>query len=596
MSQSSMTKVEGGIAPPRANVVQDLWPVFVCYNGLATYHPQSRELVDPIINPDDDETVWHNEDGIFLIPSCRRSDRLLGQPPLGIRLTREEVLTLLQSIEDAADTTAITDYGPEGQDKVSNQDFALACTFRQETGTNFQFSAIADGVSLGNFWPERAARLAVLIAWRVSGQFITQNKVSKEYMEEFQSCLRTELISAFVEDRALLIRCGNPAPPNWNEELFLKHHGRDDLWYKTTLLVALVGPSGGFVLAVGDGGVVVEKETPAGKSRTVLLQTSDSVQINTVVSPDIEKLIFRPAANIGIDLQTSVRITCCSDGLDRSVTLDPTNQHPDSPILEGSATSSADLLKEMKAFYGSELEDQPDNISFTKITWPPTSPGNLPVRNRRLDKLDDVQKNDLRRKLHIIYGVHIEESQESFSSQNQGTRNSGGTPGRVGSDRELISNLYSRPTTLGLGSQGLDYGGGTPTLSYLISICRVAVHEIMAAEEEQADVILGNIERLVTIPSDNKLNKDWVNYYTIALFTLFSYHNSTNSEHRKVMAGLYDDEIQAILDVKIKSILIKTVRNDEETYRKLTKVLDILFSATLHTLSSGDIEEAFRAR
>src|SRR5262245_58496762 len=108
------------------------WPVFVCQQGAFLFDPRAYFPLDP------DEAKAEFSAGVELnprrgrvaLPPCRKRDTLLDQPPLGLKLSQAEAEHLIADTIGAADVLAATDVGPIGQDKASNQDFALAATIR----------------------------------------------------------------------------------------------------------------------------------------------------------------------------------------------------------------------------------------------------------------------------------------------------------------------------------------------------------------------------------------------------------------------------------------------------------------------------------
>src|SRR5438067_11114881 len=138
---------------------QQNWPVFVCRQGIFLFEPRAYLPIDP------DEVFVNYYGGVdanplsgrVLLPPCRDKDELLKQPPLGISLTQDEAAELIADTVGAAGAIAATDLGPGAQEKASNQDFALAATIKvtrpNDTSENYQFAAVADGVTTRTLWP-----------------------------------------------------------------------------------------------------------------------------------------------------------------------------------------------------------------------------------------------------------------------------------------------------------------------------------------------------------------------------------------------------------------------------------------------------------
>jgi len=132
-----------------------VWEAFVCRTGLLLRKRNGAEkgLVDPgtLLGP--------NVDVVLL--SSSTDDYIVDTVPLAITLREEEVADLRQTTDTIAAATA---FGPDGQEKASNEDFALASCGKDAAGRDVAIGIVADGVSTKTFWPARSARIATLVA------------------------------------------------------------------------------------------------------------------------------------------------------------------------------------------------------------------------------------------------------------------------------------------------------------------------------------------------------------------------------------------------------------------------------------------------
>lgn len=366
------------------------WPIFVCQQGAFLFDPRAYFPVDA------DEAKAEFSAGVELnpdrgrvaLPPCRKRDTLLDQPPLGLKLSEAEARNLIDDTIGAAHVLAATDVGPLGQDKASNQDFALAATIRAShrgRTTGYQFAAVADGVTTRTLWPERSARLAVFAAWRAARQHVEAGRdFSHQSFDLFRDHLIGEIRRCLETDHNILLRAGQ-IPSGWSEDAYRQFRERGELWYNTTLHVVLVGPEAGFALSCGDGGLVVRKHKNRETKSVVLVRSTDDLSVSGIVSLGPDSMRFRQT-RITLDQGTSLDIIVATDGVDRSLRREAGNDAEDfdpyGPDFLGSPMSA--LFNDPQGFKGMVdlrlahiANREIDNVSTAVLHWP--SPDMLPT-------------------------------------------------------------------------------------------------------------------------------------------------------------------------------------------------------------------------
>jgi protein phosphatase 2C-like protein len=358
--------------------IQREWPVFVCQQGAFLFDPRAHHPVDPAeaVIEYSDCVLSDPRRGFVALPPCRDKDTLLNQPALGLQLSQDEAEKLIADTTAAAGAIAATDIGPVGQDKESNQDFALAATIRVVRGgapAVYQFAAVADGVTTRTLWPERSARLAAFAAWRVARRHVEDNRnFSHEAFDGFRDALVREIKHCLECDIAMLIEAGT-IPAGWARDTYAQCKGRRELWYNSTLHVALVGPDAGFVLSCGDGGLVVRKRENGETKSVVLVRSTDDISVSGIVSLAPNSMRFSQT-RIAINPETSVDIIIATDGVDRSLRRDAGNDD-ESFDPYGAEFVSSLAPKTFKGLVDTRLGQiatrEIDNISSAVLHWPP---------------------------------------------------------------------------------------------------------------------------------------------------------------------------------------------------------------------------------
>lgn len=319
--------------------------------------------------------VIESKDQGYILPNPESQDLYLRQPKLPIQLSVQELEELLHPHRPAA----VTHYGPdERQDKASNQDFALSALIQDGNGDSWSFAAVADGVSTKTFWPERASRVACLVAYKFFRSQIRQGRLVQE--DSYQH-LRGELAQALKEslekDRdALHPQSRTVIPPTYSASAYQERIDDRELWYNTTLLISLFGPKGGLVYWAGDGGVWLRKTKSGGTTfepEEQPLRSGTNVAILDFVSLAVQGGDFK-ALQISTDGWKSVALFLASDGLDR--TLDHKDANYGCLLPEGPTDPEADRKRLQKGIdqLAQDEKAENDNTSLALCTWPPPKP------------------------------------------------------------------------------------------------------------------------------------------------------------------------------------------------------------------------------
>ena len=397
-------------APEPAQGQQDDWPVFVCRQGAFLFDPRAYFPVDP-----EEAKVTYStveaapERGYVVLPACRDKDQLLDQPALGLRLSQAEAEKLIQDTGVSAGVLAATDIGPT-LDKASNQDFALAATIKLPHGDAvYQFAAVADGVTSRTLWPERSARLAAFAAWRAARRHLELGRgFSHDDFEKFRQSLVDTIRAALERDMAILSapEYAKVVPAGWAPDTYEQFRSRRDLWYNSTLLVALVGAEAGFVATCGDGGLVVRKRVRDESKSTVLVHSTDDLSVTGVVSLSPDALQFRQT-RIALPNDSSIEVVMSTDGVDRSLRRafgpDKTDQDPYGPefsTISSACGLNALILNQLDQIEGREI----DNLSIAVLQWPcPRLPAATAPRYQGAVAATGQTVDDINRKLDRIY-------------------------------------------------------------------------------------------------------------------------------------------------------------------------------------------------
>ncbi|MDO8608849.1 MAG: protein phosphatase 2C domain-containing protein [Phaeospirillum sp.] len=344
----------GGTGRPGGNAGE--WFCHVCRNGLAVV--RGRRLAP--------HTPVSSGDASILLLGGEPEDTTVAEPPLGLVLTDQEVGWIRAT---GAGAIAATWYGPEEQAKSSNQDFALSARLRDNAGKECVFAAVADGVTTKTFWAARTARLACLAALRVTAAALADGGVRSDTdLARLRGALAQSLRSAMNQDR-LVLAAARTMPEGWSPEIYSRNMENGAYWYNSTLLLSLLGDSGGFVMFAGDGGIHVAKRAGGVFAAPVRpLKTDAGLEISSFVSLSVTEADFRAARLSDIQSLDCVEVVLATDGVDR--TLQVGGGFDDYDTLNLSSPTSA--LAELKRL-GMAPKREVDNYSIARLTWPPSA-------------------------------------------------------------------------------------------------------------------------------------------------------------------------------------------------------------------------------
>jgi hypothetical protein len=310
--------MESSIAPPEPTQSQSAspkWQCFPCKEGLQIKLPAQFT---------------------FYLPLHVIEDRITDIIPLSVEIDENEVCELRRewSQEENVSVIAATHYGPPPpiQDKSENQDFSLSAIIRDPKGREWAYVSVADGVSTRTFWPARASRIACIVAYQVIRRFILENcdrpdQQNQSLFENLRGQLGVELQNYLKRDQANLKEAGI-APASWSAETYKKFIERDQLWYNSTLLLALLGPQYGLVLYAGDGGIELVNHYNSGAPECLtILKTEDTLAIDSFVSLAITGRNFAGRTIFYSDQIKRVDVYLSSDGVDRTLQLNGNIPH-----------------------------------------------------------------------------------------------------------------------------------------------------------------------------------------------------------------------------------------------------------------------------
>jgi hypothetical protein len=332
------------------------WRCFTCREGLLVTHRATwRNSGLPQVSPS------HN-----LPDSSLKDDEQLREPPLSIELDDEEIADLISAHSPLA--IAATFSGPP-QDKTTNQDFAVSAVLRGPSDQPWAFAAVADGVSMKTFWPARAARISALIAFRVVRRAVRAGfSFDDEQLNQMRIELARELLVALRRDQKTLKEEIDLHPEGWTHKVYREHIDNDAYWYNSTLLVACLGYTQGFLLWAGDGGISILKTAHPGAptEETVPLTSTDDLTVGTFVSLNVTDSQFSIGRISYLPVPGTVEVCLASDGVDRTLQRENLTYRQLSKDLRD-PLQARKRLKQLASRPGREL----DNYSFAWIVGPP---------------------------------------------------------------------------------------------------------------------------------------------------------------------------------------------------------------------------------
>lgn len=343
-------------------VNQDVvWEAFVCRTGLLLRN-RNGAAKDLVVSG----TLLRPSVDVVLLSSST-DDYVVDNVPLAITLREEEVADLRQTTETIAAATA---FGPAGQEKASNEDFALASCSKDAAGRDVAIGIVADGVSTKTFWPARSARIATLVAYRTVREAAKSNLLSNpDSLTATRNRLVADLRAALRADQAALLRLG-ALPPGWDPQLFKAHSNRDSLWYNTTLLVGALTADHGLLMFSGDGALLINRHSLTGPPELLEpLRSDENLAIRTFVSLGVTEADFEMRTVTLPDAAQRLDILIASDGVDRTLSRKFGTENSArsylSLDLRNSVAASA-CLDQMAHW----PEAVVDNLSVVRLTWP----------------------------------------------------------------------------------------------------------------------------------------------------------------------------------------------------------------------------------
>jgi len=361
IASSSQTAPDSRYSTLRRRIATEHAVAYVCANGVllpSTHGSLIKKSADwrKYVG----QTVTRN-DGL-LLPACRTSDTLLPQPPLALALNEHQLVGILSA--ESQGILAATILGPP-QEKTRNEDFALAASILDRNGASHAFSVVADGVTSKTFWPERSSRIACFIALQVAIDYLQgEAAYSVSDIEAIRHELASHLRRALTVDRRWLTELG-AIPAEWDPASFRKFCATDSLWYNTTLLMCLVGPTGGMLLWSGDGAIYIKKDFGRGNVETTTpLRSTDDVTVGNVVSLG-DTIIFSGGRLDTAKGLKNLSVTLCTDGPDRTLQRNG-DRLAILDVMDSFAVATA--LEKLTDLPNREI----DNYSASVTRWPLT--------------------------------------------------------------------------------------------------------------------------------------------------------------------------------------------------------------------------------
>lgn len=297
--------------------MSEAWWGVVCHHGLLLVPGDvAGKLDSPIFKklplPADERTFEDfKRDGCILLGGAEKDKLLLTDsghmmmPPIRVQIHGDLIEACKRGM--AANAVAATHFGPRDPDKPCNQDFAVAVELVVH-GKVFTLAVVADGVSARVFWPERASRVAALAALNALHTFVS--KPARPDETTLPEQLREAIVAAYKRDQE---NVGEALSLVFDEEYYRRHRGKSENWYQTTLLAAVLGGDGGFVVCSGDGAVARVRNGVFEQK----METDERLDIDTVVS-----LVMSPqdlAQNFLFDDGGEQTVLLATDGVDRTV-------------------------------------------------------------------------------------------------------------------------------------------------------------------------------------------------------------------------------------------------------------------------------------
>lgn len=264
-------------------------------------------------------------EGVILLPGGIERDILVQDEsiifPDQISLDEDDIKNLDCSNPD---NFSFTHYGPDSQDKPTNQDFALSGHFTDRSDRIARFSILADGISNGFAFPQRGAQLSCFAAYHCLKALYEQftgadTSLNEKNIKLFRDSLASRINRFFELDREHLLHlfeADHREPPGIDSKVWQKYFKeKPEKWYGNTLLISFLSSFGGFVIYAGDGGIILLK---GEKSPKEIIRSSESLAVDRFAMMGVKPAAFL-AALIGYDPGDGfVEIISVTDGIDRT--------------------------------------------------------------------------------------------------------------------------------------------------------------------------------------------------------------------------------------------------------------------------------------
>ena len=264
-------------------------------------------------------------EGAILLPGGIERDVLVQDEsiifPNSISLDEDDIKNLDCSNPD---NFSFTHYGPDSQDKTTNQDFALSGYFTGRSDRIARFSILADGISNGFAFPQRGAQLSCFAAYHCLKALYEQfagadTSLNEKNIKLFRDRLASRINRFFELDREHLLHlfeADHREPPGIDSKVWQKYFKeKPEKWYGNTLLISFLSSFGGFVVYAGDGGIILLKGERSPKE---IIRSSESLAVDRFAMMGVKPAAFL-AALIGYDRGDGfVEIISVTDGIDRT--------------------------------------------------------------------------------------------------------------------------------------------------------------------------------------------------------------------------------------------------------------------------------------
>jgi hypothetical protein len=316
------------------------------------------------------EWIARPSQSVRLLPPRDRDDFLRYHVRLPFELTDEEFSCLRF---DGPQAVCATCYGPDSQDKSTNQDFGISGVISAPGVADLSFGIVCDGVSTGSFWSQRGAQIAAFGAFCALRRYWIDTarrgrRLDNDDARAFKRMMVEEVRDLVCKDRDHLLYSMQGIPEDFASQVFERNKDRREAWHNSTVIVTALSELGGLVAFAGDGGIYLRKTRSSGEIEATkcILGSSDEMEINSFVSPEFAEKDVRVGV-ISVEGCVSAEIVACTDGVDRTL-----RRAGRSPFDEaGELINCAEVEKYLEALsdrFPDTLEI--DNYTLARVAWP----------------------------------------------------------------------------------------------------------------------------------------------------------------------------------------------------------------------------------